>query len=91
MMGLLITPKTARAVGLVPNQSMFAAVAEDAVVLRQTDPVGVAPRFIARSTLPELLAPGLVKANAVAESFPADMVTVVVGDSCVLHALRFLR
>ena len=86
-----MTPKTARAVGLVPNQSMFAAVAEDAVVPRQTDPEGVAPRFIAKSTLPELLAPGLVKTKAVADSFPADIVTLLVGDSCVLHALSCLR
>ena len=70
-------PKIARAVGLGPSQGRFAAVAADSAGPMQVLPMGVAPRVKAKSTVPPLLAPGLLRTQPGAGNFPFTRATLL--------------
>ena len=63
MIGLLNTPKVARAPRLGPNHGRLAALAADCAALTQVLPLAAAPALMRKSTLPALPAPGAVKVN----------------------------
>ena len=82
-------PNVARPPMFGPNQGLFAAVAALALGPTQVVPEAVVPTLNAKSTLPLLPAPGLVKTRPGVCNLPAAKVTLPVGVICVSQAAKF--